>query len=320
MDVGDWLRRLGLGQYEAAVHENAIDGKVLAKLTAEDLKDLGVAIVGHRRTICRRSRRSPLRPMCRPRPRRAPCRRRKRHRGKRRGKAAPSAVTSRSCSAIWSGRPALGEPLDAEDWRDLVGGYLDAASEAVAQMGGQVAKKLGDGIMALFGHPIAQENDAERAVRAALVDPARARKTQPPNAGVRTPGARRPHRNCGRARWWWIPPARFSATRPRSRRGCRRGRAGNGADHGRGCSVRSQACSSPRIAARTRSKAWPSLTALYRIVRASGAGRRSGQRALTPLVGRDEEVTMLLRRWERARAGEGQFVRSSASRDSASRA
>ena len=58
--------------------------------------------------------------------------------------------------------------LDAEEWRDLVGAYLDAGSAAVVEMGGKVAKKLGDGLMALFGHPVAQENDAERAVRAAL--------------------------------------------------------------------------------------------------------------------------------------------------------
>jgi class 3 adenylate cyclase len=58
--------------------------------------------------------------------------------------------------------------LDAEEWRDLVGAYLDAASAAVTEMGGKIAKKLGDGLMALFGYPVAQENDAERAVRAAL--------------------------------------------------------------------------------------------------------------------------------------------------------
>jgi hypothetical protein len=58
--------------------------------------------------------------------------------------------------------------LDAEEWRDLVGAYLDAASAAVVEMGCQVAKKLGDGLMALFGYPVAQENDSERAVRAAL--------------------------------------------------------------------------------------------------------------------------------------------------------
>jgi SAM domain (Sterile alpha motif) len=48
MDVGDWLRKLGLGQYETAFHDNEIDGEVLPKLTADDLKDLGVALVGHR--------------------------------------------------------------------------------------------------------------------------------------------------------------------------------------------------------------------------------------------------------------------------------
>src|SRR4249920_3537620 len=58
--------------------------------------------------------------------------------------------------------------LDAEEWRDVVGAYLDAASAAVTEMGGKVAKKLGDGLMALFGYPVAQESDAERAVRAAL--------------------------------------------------------------------------------------------------------------------------------------------------------
>jgi Adenylate and Guanylate cyclase catalytic domain len=58
--------------------------------------------------------------------------------------------------------------LDTKEWRDLVGAYLDAASAAVMEMGGKVAKKLGDGLMALFGYPVAQENDAERAVRAAL--------------------------------------------------------------------------------------------------------------------------------------------------------
>ena len=58
--------------------------------------------------------------------------------------------------------------LDAEEWRDLVGAYLDTASAAVTEMGCHVAKKLGDGLMALFGYPAAQENDAERTGRAAL--------------------------------------------------------------------------------------------------------------------------------------------------------
>ncbi len=66
------------------------------------------------------------------------------------------------------GSTGISAQLDAEEWRDLVGGYLDAASAAVTEMGGHVAKKLGDGLLALFGYPVAQENDSERAARAAL--------------------------------------------------------------------------------------------------------------------------------------------------------
>jgi class 3 adenylate cyclase len=66
------------------------------------------------------------------------------------------------------GSTSLAARLDAEDWRNLVGAYLDRASAAVTGLGGHVLKKLGDGLMALFGYPQAQENDAERAVRAAL--------------------------------------------------------------------------------------------------------------------------------------------------------
>ena len=66
------------------------------------------------------------------------------------------------------GSTSLAAKLDAEDWRNLVNAYLDEASKAVTDFGGHVLKKLGDGLMALFGYPQAQENDAERAVRAAL--------------------------------------------------------------------------------------------------------------------------------------------------------
>ena len=66
------------------------------------------------------------------------------------------------------GSTGISAQLDAEECGDLVGAYLDAASAAVVEMGGHVAKKLGDGLMSLFGYPVAHENDAERAVRAAL--------------------------------------------------------------------------------------------------------------------------------------------------------
>ena len=75
-------------------------------------------------------------------------------------------VTVMFCDLVDS--TGIAAKLDAEEWRDLVGAYVDAASSAITEMGGKVAKKLGDGLMALFGYPVAQENDAERAVRAAL--------------------------------------------------------------------------------------------------------------------------------------------------------
>ena len=75
-------------------------------------------------------------------------------------------VTVMFCDLVDS--TGIAAQLDAEDWRDLVGAYLGESSAAVTSLGGHVLKKLGDGLMALFGHPVAQENDSERAVRAAL--------------------------------------------------------------------------------------------------------------------------------------------------------
>jgi class 3 adenylate cyclase len=77
--------------------------------------------------------------------------------------------------------------LDAEEWRDLVGAYLQAASAAITEMGGRVAKNLGDGLMALFGYPVAQENDAERAARAALSIQRALAEINRKNAGSRKP-------------------------------------------------------------------------------------------------------------------------------------
>src|SRR5262249_16280633 len=75
-------------------------------------------------------------------------------------------VTVLFCDLVDS--TGIASRLDAEEWRDLVGAYLGAASTAVTEMGGKVAKELGDGLIALFGYAVAQENDAERAVRTAL--------------------------------------------------------------------------------------------------------------------------------------------------------
>jgi class 3 adenylate cyclase len=163
VDVGEWLRNLGLGQYEVAFRENEIDGEVLTKLTAEDLRELGVVATGHRRKLLAAigdlgqppTAAADAPKAAEPRPPKA-----------LEASAERRYLTVMFCDLVGSTRIAAG--LDAEEWRDLVNAYLDAASAAVTEMGGHVAKKLGDGLMALFGYPTAQENDAERAARAAL--------------------------------------------------------------------------------------------------------------------------------------------------------
>jgi class 3 adenylate cyclase len=110
--------------------------------------------------------------------------------------------------------------LDAEEWRDLVGAHLDAASAAVTEMGGKVAKKLGDGLMALFGYPVAQENDAERAVRAALAIQRALAELNRKNADTRKPDlAARIAIDSGPV---VVDGAKSSATCRTSRRGRRR--------------------------------------------------------------------------------------------------
>ena len=93
------------------------------------------------------------------------------------------------------GSTGLAAQLDAEDWRDLVSDYLDQASAAVAGFGGHVLKRLGDGLMALFGYPQAQENDAERAVRAALAIQRALEELNARSAAKGAPRALRAHRS-----------------------------------------------------------------------------------------------------------------------------
>ena len=86
-----------------------------------------------------------------------------------------------------AGSTSLVAKLDAVDWRNVVSAYLDEASKAVTSFGGHVLKKLGDGLMALFGYPQAQENDAERAVRAALAIQQALAELNARNAGAGVP-------------------------------------------------------------------------------------------------------------------------------------
>ena len=202
---------------------------------------------------------------------------------------------------------SISAQLDAEEWGELVGAYLDAASAAVTEMGGHVAKKLGDGLLTLFGYPVAHENDAERAARAALAIQHALADLNRRNAGTGKPElTARLGLDTG--------PAVVDA-------------AGEIYGDVANIAARVQALAEPGavlITTRVQRqiaglfiaedrgthalKGAPEATVLFRLVRASGGGRRSGQRNLTPLIGRDDEMTMLLRRWHRARAGDGQLV------------
>jgi class 3 adenylate cyclase len=202
---------------------------------------------------------------------------------------------------------SLAAKLDAEDWRNLVNAYLDEASTAVAAFGGGVLKRLGDGLMTLFGFPQAQENDAERAVRAAL---AIQRALTEVNAKNAAGGAQQLAARIGLDSGPVVVDG-----------------AGEVFGEAPNVAARVQAAAEPGAVLVTASvqrqaaglfvaedqgqhrlKGVPEPVTLYRIVRASGGGRRARARAPARLVGRSEELDLLMRRWDRARSGQGQFM------------
>jgi class 3 adenylate cyclase/predicted ATPase len=313
--IVEWLETLGMSEYAGRFAENRIDFSVLPDLTDQHLKDLGLPL-GDRLKMLRAIRELAVVSLVSSEASSAE------QRGQgitvRRDAApvqagAPAAensgerryLTVMFCDLV--GSTSISAQLDAEEWRDLVSAYLDAACAAVTEMGGHVAKKLGDGLMVLFGYPVAQENDAERAARAAL-------SIQRALAAVN-------HKNTETGK-----PAL------NARIGIETGAvvvdaAGEIYGDAPNVAARVQALAEPGtvvVTARVQRqiaglfvaeergshelKGVPESVMLFRLVRASGGGRRAGQRHLTPLVGRDEEIAMLMRRWERARQGDGQLV------------
>ena len=310
MDVGEWLRGLGLGQYETVFREHAIDMDVLADLKDGELAQIGVPLGDRKRllkaiaSLCKIEPSSSSRESAPPAEANLP--------------ATPTPVplaagsdaerrplTVMFCDLVDS--TALASRLDAEDWRSLVNAYLDEASAAVTGLGGHVLKKLGDGLMALFGYPQAQENDTERAVRAALAIHRSLGELNSRNAASAIPElVARIGLETG--------PVVVDAT------GEVFGEAPN-------IAARVQAAAEPGTVLVTSTvqrqvaglfvvedrgahelKGAPAPVTLYRILRVSGGRRRKGPRLLTPFVGRAEDLGVVDRRWERARAGEGQFV------------
>ena len=148
MDIAVWLRSLGLERYEVAFRDHEIDEEALPKLTAQDLKDLGVVLGGHRRKLLEAIAALRSEP----------------------GPAAPVAerrqLTVMFCDLV--GSTQLAARLDPEDLREVITAYHRAVTEIVVGFEGFVAKYMGDGVMVYFGYPRAHENDAEHAVRAGL--------------------------------------------------------------------------------------------------------------------------------------------------------
>ena len=306
MDVGGWLRRLGLEQYEAAFRENKIDDTVLPSLTAEDLKDLGVGFVGDRRKLLDaiaavRAEGSAPTPLSD-----APL---------ATDEAAKDSAERRQVTVMFSdlvGSTALSARLDLEDLREAISAYQMCVADTVRRFGGFVGRYMGDGVLIYFGYPAAHEDDAERAVRAglALVDAVAALPVPEP-VQVRI----------GVATGMVV--------------------VGDLVGSGKG-QERDIVGETPNLAARLQAIAEPNtvliaeatrrlLGNLFELrdvgpkelkgitgpVRAFAALRASSVESrfeamhaggLTALVGRDEELELLLRRWARAKTGEGQVV------------
>jgi class 3 adenylate cyclase len=162
MDLAGWLQRLGLERYEAAFRENAIDDTVLPSLTAEDLKDLGVSLVGHRRKLLDAiaALRAEANAKTPPYDAVATVDRSTTDTAERRQ------VTVMFCDLV--GSTALSARMDLEDLREVISGYQTCVAEAVRRFDGFVAKYMGDGVLVYFGYPQAHEDDPERSVHAAL--------------------------------------------------------------------------------------------------------------------------------------------------------
>jgi class 3 adenylate cyclase/predicted ATPase len=306
MDIGGWLRSLGLERYEAAFRENEITEKVLPNLTAEDLRDLGVVIVGHRRTLLDAIAVLGAYASAKAPPAEA---------SSTTLKPAQDTAERRQVTVLFSdlvGSTALSARMDPEDLREVISAYQKCVAETVRRFGGFVAKYLGDGVLVYFGYPQAHEDDAEQAVRAGLelIAAVNALKT---GASLQT--------RVGIATGLVVVGDLIGSGEAQER-----GIVGETPN----LAARLQGIAEPNtvvIAESTRKllgslfelqdlgaqdlkgiagtvRAWAALRP------ASVEGRFEALHAtdLTALVGREEELEILLRRWSKAKNGEGQVV------------
>jgi predicted ATPase/class 3 adenylate cyclase len=328
-DFDEWLERLGLSRHRAVFAEHDIDREILPDLTDQDLEKLGLSL-GHRKKLLRA-----IAELGRPEsgPQREP-------------EPAPRAAERRQLTVLFCdlvGSTELAGQLDPEDLRDVMGAYQAACAQVIDYFDGHVAKYLGDGVLAYFGWPFTHEDDAERAVRAGLALVAAVGRLGEPEAQPNAPPASAAER---RVTLRSTRPALADpgAGMPlEARVGIATGIAVVGDLVGEGA-AREEAVvgETPNLAARLQALAAPGSVvisqATRRLVgglfelddlgpqrlkgfaeplaawRVAGEGRAEGRfearqtAGLTPLVGRDEELALLLRRWRRASDGEGQVV------------
>jgi class 3 adenylate cyclase/predicted ATPase len=309
VDIATWLRELDLERYEAAFRDNDIDLEILPKLTADDLLAIGVTSVGHRRRLLEAVAALPaaaVEPSAAVSISEAPD-----------DKPRKSEAQRRQLTVMFvdlAGSTELSARLDPEDMGQVIRAYQVACAEGIERWDGHVAKYMGDGVLAYFGWPQAHEDDAERAVRAGLdVTDAVGKLAPPVNSALA------------------------------ARVGIATGLVMVGELFGEGAAREETVVGEvPNLAARLQTLAEPGTVvinqATRRLVagvfelddlgpkrlkgfaeplavwRIAGEGSAEGRfearqtAGLTPLVGRDEEISLLLRRWRQARDGEGQVV------------
>jgi class 3 adenylate cyclase/predicted ATPase len=302
MDIGVWLRGLGLGQYEATFRDSEIEADVLSELTEADLEKLGLPLGPRKRllkAIAGLGATEKLAPASAPAPVRSDT----------------DTAERRQVTVMFSdlvGSTALSARMDPEDLREVISAYQKCVAETVQRFGGFVAKFMGDGVLIYFGYPQAHEDDAERAIRAGL-ELVAAVSNLNTNAELQT------------------------------RVGIATGLVVVGDLIGSGA-AQEQAIvgETPNLAARLQGMAEPNTVVIAESTRkllgnlfeledlgaqdlkgitgpvrawatlrpASVEGRFEAFHAsgLAALVGREEELELLLRRWSKAKAGEGQVV------------
>jgi class 3 adenylate cyclase len=337
MDIAAWLRGLGLERYEAAFRDNDIDAEVLPKLTAEDLISIGVTSVGHRRKLLAAiaalgavdvphpptlpiapagGSPLPFPPPLGPHPSLPHLRGRVGVATTSRDAPAQAEAERRQLTVMFCdlvGSTALSARLDPEDLREVIGAYHHAVAEIVAGFDGFVSRYMGDGLLVYFGYPQAHEDDAERAVRAGL-------------SAIDAVGR-----------------LNVKSVKLQTRVGIATGLVVVGDLIGAGSAQeQSVVGETPNLAARLQTLAQPDAVVIgpvarrlvgdlfeyrdlgavevkgvaapvpaWQVLRPSVvASRFEALRglALSPLVGREGEIDLLLRRWARAKAGDGQVV------------